>query len=261
MFQRILPKGATSGWTLRLHRGRIAPGPDGGPLQAPAPWSADTLPLGYWQDQPVALWFDDEDPRAADAWPDGRDWLSQLPDAYFPLLSTALQVASWWQNHRFCGRCGGRTRHVAWEFAMQCDACGHRNYPRISPCIITLVTHGEAMLLGRSPRFPAGRYATLAGFIEPGESAEEAVRREVGEEVGVSVGRIRYFRSQAWPFPHSLMFGFFAEAASREIRIDQREIAHAAWFLPQELPELPPPLSISRQLIDTHLRAVSSGRH
>lgn len=258
MFQRILPKGATSGWTLHLHRGRIAPGVDGAPLQGPGPWSSEALPLGYWRDEPVALVFDDDNPQAAEDWPDGRAWLANMPQAYFPLLSTALQVASWWQNHRFCGRCGSRARHVAWEFAMHCDACGHRNYPRISPCIITLVTHGDAMLLGRSPRFPVGRYSTLAGFIEPGESAEEAVRREVFEEVGVSVGRTSYFRSQAWPFPHSLMLGYFAEAASRDIRIDDREIADAAWFLPEELPELPPTFSISRQLIDTHLKSVSA---
>lgn len=112
------------------------------------------------------------------------------------------------------------------------------------------------MLLARSPRFPAGRYSTLAGFIEPGESAEEAVRREVEEEVGVALGRLRYFQSQAWPFPHSLMLGYFAEAASRRIRIDGVEISDAAWFTPRQLPKLPPSYSISRALIDTHLAEV-----
>ncbi|MCA1771570.1 MAG: NAD(+) diphosphatase, partial [Halomonas sp.] len=121
-------------------------------------------------------------------------------------------------------------------------------------CIITLVTSGEAMLLARSPRFPPGRYSTLAGFIEPGESAEEAVHREIFEEVGVHVNQLRYYQSQAWPFPHSLMLGFFAEATTRRIRVDGVEISDAAWFSPRQLPTLPPAYSISRELIETHLK-------
>jgi NAD+ diphosphatase len=178
--------------------------------------------------------------------------------AQFALLSTALQVGAWLGNHRFCGRCGAPATRLGTEFAMHCQDCGHRNYPRISPCIITLVTHGESLLLARSPRFPAGRFSTLAGFVEPGESAEEAVRREIFEEVGVTVGRVRYFRSQAWPFPHSLMLGYFAEAASRRIQIDGVEIVDAAWFTPRQLPQLPPPYSISSALIRTHLAEVSA---
>lgn len=114
------------------------------------------------------------------------------------------------------------------------------------------------MLLARSPRFPPRRYSTLAGFIEPGESAEEAVHREVFEEVGITLKQIRYWRSQAWPFPHALMLGFFAEAATRRIRIDGVEIADAAWFQPGRLPQLPPPYSISRALIESHLARIGS---
>ncbi|MCL7939173.1 NAD(+) diphosphatase [Halomonas sp. ATCH28] len=253
MLRRELPNEETAGRVIRLAGGRIAPGVDEGPLQAFQPWHQRLQPLCWWQEEPVALSLEQQ---PGDDWLDARAWLARLPESWFPLLSTALQVAAWLDNHRFCGRCGAPARRLDAEFAMHCEQCGHRNYPRISPCIITLVTHGESLLLARSPRFPPGRYSTLAGFVEPGESAEEAVRREIFEEVGLSVGRISYFRSQAWPFPHSLMLGFFAEAASRRIRIDGVEIADAAWFSPRRLPQLPPLYSISRALIETHLREV-----
>jgi NAD+ diphosphatase len=254
MLRREPPLDVTSGRVIRLAEGRIAPGPDGSPLQPEQAWTPDMQPLCYWHESPVALQVDGS---AEKSWPDGRSWLAQLPESWFPLVSTALQVAAWLRDHRFCGRCGAPAARLDAEFAMHCRCCGHRNYPRISPCIITLVTHGEALLLARSPRFPPGRYSTLAGFIEPGESAEDAVRREIFEEVGLTVGRLRYYRSQAWPFPHSLMLGFFAEAATRRIRIDGVEIADAAWFLPGRLPQLPPPYSISRALIETHLADVA----
>ncbi len=253
MFRRDRPEGADAGLLVRLSRGRIAPGPGEGILQPPGRWPQDAIPLGFWDDEPVALVLEAE---ADDAWPDGRGWLARLPESHFGLLSTALQVGHWFRNHRFCGRCGSAAYALEHEFAMACPSCGHRNYPRISPCIITLVTHGDELLLARSPRFPPGRYSTLAGFIEPGESAEEAVRREIFEEVGLTVGRVGYFKSQAWPFPHALMLGFFAEAASRRIRIDGEEIVDAAWFTPRHLPQLPPLYSISRALIETHLKAV-----
>lgn len=253
MFRRDRPQGATEGYLIRLAQGRIAPGAEAGILQPWAPWPEGAIALGYWEDLPVALSLEAE---PGEAWLDGRGWLGRLPESHFSLLSTALQVGHWYRNHRFCGRCGSRASALEHEFAMACPSCGHRNYPRISPCIITLVTHGDELLLARSPRFPPGRYSTLAGFIEPGESAEEAVRREIFEEVGVTVGRVDYFKSQAWPFPHALMLGFFAEAASRRIRIDGVEIHDAAWFTPRRLPQLPPLYSISRALIETHLKAV-----
>lgn len=253
MLRRELPL-ERAGRVIRIAEGRIEAGPEGLPLQPAQPWTPTMQPLCYWHDEPVALALED---AAEPHWPGGRDWLARLPESFFPLISTALQVAAWLNDHRFCGRCGAAAAPLDAEFAMHCRQCGHRNYPRISPCIITLVTHGDAMLLARSPRFPPGRFSTLAGFIEPGESAEEAVHREVFEEVGVTVGRVRYFRSQAWPFPHALMLGFFAEAASRRIRIDGVEIEDAAWFTPSRLPQLPPPYSISRALIETHLAEVS----
>ncbi|MGM0985037.1 MAG: NAD(+) diphosphatase [Pseudomonadota bacterium] len=255
MLRRELPSEETAGRVIRLAAGRIAPGVDEGPLQASQPWHERMQPLCWWQEEPVALSLETQPGKD---WPEGRAWLGRLPESWYPLVSTALQVAAWLDNHRFCGRCGAPTTRLDAEFAMHCDQCGHRNYPRISPCIITLVTHGESLLLARSPRFPPGRYSTLAGFIEPGEAAEEAVRREIFEEVGLSVGRVSYYKSQAWPFPHSLMLGFFAEAASRRIRIDGIEIADAAWFSPRHLPQLPPLYSISRALIETHLREVGT---
>jgi len=253
MLRRELPSEATAGRVIRLARGRIAPGIDDGPLQAIQPWHARLQPLCWWQEEPVALSLEEQ---PGEDWPEAREWLARLPESWYALVATSLQVAAWLQNHRFCGRCGTPTSRLDAEFAMHCEACGHRTYPRNSPCIITLVTHGESLLLARSPRHPPGRYSTLAGFIEPGEAAEEAVRREVFEEVGLAVGRVSYYKSQPWPFPHSLMLGFFAEAASRRIRIDGVEIADAAWFSPRRLPQLPPLYSISRALIETHLKEV-----
>lgn len=256
MLRREMPQADTrGGWLLRLSEKGVAPAADGKSLmERRETWPEGVLRLGYWNDEPVAVTVEAGD----DSWPAPRDWLAQLSPAESELLATALQVTHWERDHRFCGRCGHPTRRLLHEFAMQCDNCGLRGYPRISPCIITLVTHGRDMLLARSPRFPPQRYSTLAGFIEPGEAVEAAVRREVMEEVGVEVGRVSFFKSQSWPFPHSLMMGFFAEAASRRIRIDGEEIVDAAWFTPERLPQLPPVYSISRQLIETHRGAVAT---
>ncbi|SHF73418.1 NAD+ diphosphatase [Modicisalibacter ilicicola DSM 19980] len=258
MFRRDLPsKDHHGGWLVRVgeHHG-IAPAGEQEVLQHVDKWPDSAQPLGFWNDRPVAVVQERGEPQ----WPSAREWLARLPESRFPLISTALQVVAWQRDHRFCGRCGQASERVNGEFAMQCPACGHRNYPRISPCIITLVTCGKDLLLARSPRFPPGRYSTLAGFIEPGETAEDAVRREVHEEVGLTLGEVTYYRSQAWPFPHSLMLGFFAEATSRRIRIDGTEIVDAAWYTPHRLPQLPPPYSIARALIEAHLRAVGADR-
>jgi NAD+ diphosphatase len=125
------------------------------------------------------------------------------------------------------------------------------SYPPVSPAIMILVTHGRRLLLARKPAFPQGRYSALAGFVEPGETLEDTVARETREEVGVEVKNIRYFGSQPWPFPHSLMIAFTAEYAGGPIRPDGVEIEEARWFEPDQLPKLPPPISISRRLIDT----------
>lgn len=179
-----------------------------------------------------------------------RQLLGQMDEALFTMAARALQVLSWRTNHRFCSRCGHATEAHPTELAMLCPACDYRQYPRITPCIIALVTDGDHALLGHSARFPEGFYSCLAGFMEAGETAEQAVRREVMEESGVTLGTLRYFASQSWPFPHSLMLGFHAEYAGGEIRIDDDEITDARWFHHRELPDIPPVGSIARSLID-----------
>lgn len=246
-------KGCRKGRLIRVGETGVADNGEGGILQSQGHWPHDAIALGRFQGEPVAITVETGDK----AWPDARSWLSRLPENAFGLISTALQVARWRRDHRFCGRCATPMKHHAGEFAMRCPACRHRSYPRISPCIITLVTWRNRLLLARSPRFPVGRFSTLAGFIEPGESAEEAVRREVREETGIETGRISYFKSQSWPMPHSFMLGFYAEATSQEIHIDGIEIEAADWFTADSLPGLPPSSSISRALIDNFLNATA----
>ena len=142
---------------------------------------------------------------------------------------------------------------------MSCPACNRVYYPRISPAVIVLVTRGEEALLARNSRFPLPFFSTLAGFSEVGESLEETLVREVREEVGIDVGDVRYFGSQPWPFPNSLMIGFFAEYRSGELKLDPDEIAEAAWFKREELPMVPPPVSIARKLIDAWLSGTHRG--
>lgn len=178
--------------------------------------------------------------------------LGRVDDALFALTGRAAQLLDWERDHRFCGRCGGNMQPAEGERAMACASCRSLLYPRIAPCVIVLVTRGEEMLLARNARFPRPMYSSLAGFIEAGESAEDTLRREVREEVGVEVGDIRYFGSQSWPFPNQLMLGYFAEYASGEVRPDQDEIAEADWYHPRELPPVPPPSSIAGQLIRHH---------
>jgi len=181
-----------------------------------------------------------------------RQLLSRCGESMFPLLSRAAQVVTWSRDHSFCPRCGGALSHHLQDLAKQCNGCGLIQYPRLSPCIITLVIRGEYCILAQGIRFTEPRYSTLAGFIEAGESAEDALAREVREEVGVEVTNIRYQCSQSWPFPHSLMLGFFAEYVSGDIVPEPGEIVDARWFHYSELDEtpIPPPFTISRHLID-----------
>lgn len=168
----------------------------------------------------------------------------------FRLAFRAFHIRTWLKNNRYCGCCGQPTQTVATELAVRCGRCGHTAYPRISPAIIVAVTREEQILLARSSRFPPGRYSVIAGFVEPGETLEDCVRRELREEVGVEVDRIEYFGNQPWPFPDSLMIAFTARCTSDAITIDNDEIVEAAWFSPHELPDLPGKESIARQLID-----------
>jgi NAD+ diphosphatase len=169
-----------------------------------------------------------------------------------PLLAARLanHLVHWNRNHRYCGQCGNPTQPKPDERARMCPRCGLVNYPRLSPAIIVAVIKDDRILLAHSQRFPTSFYSVLAGFVEPGESLEECVAREVREEVGIEVKNIRYFGSQHWPFPDSLMIGFTAEYAGGEIAIDQSEITDAGWFPSDRLPDIPPRISIARRLID-----------
>lgn len=167
----------------------------------------------------------------------------------------AVQLVDWNRNHRFCGRCATPTEMAPGERARRCPQCGLHAFPRLAPAIITLVQDGDGRaLLARNARWPTAMYSCLAGFVEPGESVEDAVRREVHEEVGIEVSDLRYFGSQPWPFPHSLMIGFHARYRGGDIRVDGEEIADARWFAPEELPEIPGRISIARRLIDDWAR-------
>jgi NAD+ diphosphatase len=184
-----------------------------------------------------------------------RGLFGRLPDEHYTIAGRAIQILHWDQTHRFCGRCGEPTVHAPSERAKLCPKCGLLSFPRLSPAVIMLVQRGEdELLLARGAAFPEAFYSVLAGFVEPGESLEEAVAREIREEVGLEVTDIRYFGSQPWPFPHSLMIGFTTTYVSGEITPQTDEIIHAAWYSRHgELPRMPGRLSIARRLIDWFL--------
>jgi len=168
----------------------------------------------------------------------------------FQVASGAFQIMNWDQNSRFCGRCGGPTIVSSEERLRMCPKCGLKKFPRLSPAVIAAVIRGKEILLARADRFPDKLYSVLAGFVEPGETLEECLKREVREEVDLEISDIRYFGSQPWPFPDSLMIGFTARYAGGEITVDNREIVDAGWFSADNLPEIPDKISIARRLID-----------
>lgn len=174
----------------------------------------------------------------------------RLDAAHYRLAGRAVQVVEWDRTHRFCGSCGHATERLATETARRCPHCGALHYPRVSPAVIVRITRGDRILLARGPGSPPGRFSVLAGFVEPGETLEETVAREVREEVGIRVADVRYFGSQPWPFPHSLMVAFTAEYAGGELRLQPDEIEEAGWFTADALPTVPPSLSVAWSLID-----------
>jgi NAD+ diphosphatase len=183
-----------------------------------------------------------------------RALYGRLSEKHYAIAGRAVQILLWDQTHRFCGRCGQPTVNAPAERAKLCPNCGLLSFPRLSPAVIMLVQRGDELLLARNRAFAEGFFSVLAGFVEPGEALEEAVAREVREEVNLELRDIRYFGSQPWPFPHSLMIGFTAHYASGEIRLQADEIVEAGWYSRHgQLPNLPGKLSIARRLIDWFL--------
>jgi NAD+ diphosphatase len=188
--------------------------------------------------------------------PEGMSWaglrslFGAFEDPLFAVLGRAIQIMDWDRSHQFCGRCGTPTARKPSELARQCPGCGQTHYPRIAPAVMALVRRRDQLLLARSPHFPPGMHSALAGFVEPGESLEQCLAREIAEEVGVQISNSRYFASQSWPFPHSMMIAFVCDWSSGEIRPQDGEIEEANWFDVLQLPKLPSKISIARRLID-----------
>jgi NAD+ diphosphatase len=179
---------------------------------------------------------------------------SVLPDELFWIAGRALQITTWDLTSRYCGRCGHPMEKSEIERAKVCPACGFKSFPKISPAVIVAVTKENRILLARAYRFPVKIYSVIAGFVEPGETLEECIKREIEEEVGIQVKNIQYFGSQPWPFPNSLMIAFTAEYASGTLQIDDEEIMDAGWYAADGLPPVPDKISIARRLIDWFVR-------
>lgn len=219
--------------------------------------------LGIFNDQPVfALPIDSEIDTPFDATNDFHDLRylgSVLPADESNLAAHAIALINWHRLQKFCGNCGSAMRNESGGNTRMCISqdCSNRIFPRVDPAIIVLVSRGDQCLLGRQNSWPEGRYSTVAGFVEPGESLEDAVRREVLEETNIRVGAVHYHSSQPWPFPSSLMLGFTASGESAEILLNDGELEDARWFSRKELrsgfPKLPYRLSIARRLVDNWL--------
>ncbi|HMK84541.1 MAG TPA: NAD(+) diphosphatase [Steroidobacteraceae bacterium] len=222
--------------------------------------STDLILLGRFDDANLfAYEIEGADPPPSPAgtrFEDLRTVAALMPPEQAGVLGYARAMVTWRRTHRYCGRCGAKTLPDKGGHVLVCTnpVCRHESFPRLDPAIIVLVSDGERALLGRQAAWPAGRYSTIAGFVEPGESLEDAVAREVEEETGVRVDRIDYHSSQPWPFPSSLMLGFLAHAATHEIHLQDRELEDARWFTRADIesgvPLLPPPVSISYRLIE-----------
>jgi NAD+ diphosphatase len=223
--------------------------------------SNDWILLGRHNDSSVfALEVEGIDPPASPQgtrYEDLRIVASMLPADEAGVLGYARAMVTWRRRHRYCGSCGAKTLPAKGGHVLVCvnPVCRHEQFPRIDPAIIVLVSDAERALLGRQAAWPVGRYSTIAGFVEPGESLEDAVAREVLEETGVQVDRIEYHSSQPWPFPSSLMLGFMAQAVTHEVHLKDQELEDARWFTRAEIiagtPVLPPRQSISYRLIET----------
>jgi NAD+ diphosphatase len=245
-----------------FHGGRVLlrtadlslPGLDAGLAIDPAA----THPVGLWQQKYYQTsWTNSDDVQHPDySWHSLRSLLGVLDGEFLGLAGRAYQLAEWARTHRYCGACATPMQLAANDRSFVCPACGMTAYPRISPAMMVLIRKGEQVLLALHANTPYKRFTALAGFLEAGESVEEAIHREVFEEVGLKVHNLQYFASQSWPFPHSLMLAFTADYLEGEIRVDPAEIAEARWFGPDdEWPERPADgamVSIAAALINAH---------
>ena len=209
--------------------------------------------LGEWYGEPCGVHYLPTRPDIPGCeWVGLRSLLGAVDESVFFLVGRAMQVVNWDLDHRFCGRCGVATAYHPRDRARVCDHCSLVVYPRISPCVIMLVTRGDQCLLARHARHRHALYTALAGFIEPGENAEQALAREVREEVGLETGAARYVGSQSWPFPGQLMIGYLVEATGGALVPDREEISEAQWFHRSHIPDaIPPAETLSGQLIRT----------
>lgn len=260
--------GGTSVW-IPIRSGTVYTEPGGGLSRSAASpvgdGSAQAAFLGVLDGHGV--WAIDLDPAEGPALDEGdlepvplRKLYGRIPDEHWQIAGRAAQIVEFERTHRYCGRCGATTRTNAADRAKICNECGHMAFPRLSPAMIVLVERGPEVLLAWGRQFPGRFYSALAGFVEPGESLEDAVVREVREEVGITVGNVRYFGSQPWPFPHSLMCGFTCNWEAGEIDPDPDEIVDAGWYAADNLPPVPRGgMSISGWLIEDWLQRMGAG--
>ncbi len=237
--------------------------PEGDPTRIDGVGADALHPLGTLDGRYCQVaWSDADQAPPGYAYRGLRSLFGALDEALVGVAGRAVQIAEWARTHRFCGACAGPMQLAAGERCYKCAACGHLAYPRISPAMMVLVRKGDQVLLAHHTVSPVRRFSPLAGFLEAGESIEEAVHREVFEEVGLRVHNLKYFTSQSWPFPHSLMIAFSADYLDGEIRVDPGEIHEARWFGPDD-PDWPDPnatVSISSSLIAAHRRALANGK-
>jgi NAD+ diphosphatase len=197
--------------------------------------------------RPAPLWAVEAEP--SEEWTPLRRLMAEGEPAQVKSAVRAAELAAWRASSRFCGGCGSATVRRPDQVVFDCPVCGMEFWPRVTPAVIMVVHRDDQVLLVRHSRYSAPVFSCVAGFVETGETLEEAVAREVSEEVGITIGRPIYFASQAWPFPHALMTAFFAPWESGDPRPDGVEIVEAGWFGKHDLPAMPPPLSIARRLV------------
>ena len=218
------------------------------------------LCIGQWQGSDCEVWDLMKEAEACEGFvcSELRSLLASSNDPEFSLASRAIQIVDWYRKNKFCGQCGEPNELSCTEHSLTCVKCGINHYPRISPCVIVAVVYEDKCLFARHPNWPVDRFSTLAGFIEAGESAEQALHREVFEEVGIEIENIRYVGSQAWPYPGQLMLGYMASAKQDIITVDGVEIAEAFWFRYDQFPPIiAPPTIMAGKLIKKFVEEAS----